>query len=169
MASLSKSGRSSLLYSNVKALRGATSCGQSVVRLISLDWWWCREITPRLLEQNWRRAANARPLTQVRVFLFEAAPIWALRKGPLWHDLVAAAEKIWLLRQLRDLLNPEQTMLHPRMWSCFLSPWPGNASLLTEVDGQDREFRDLFWWIWRDAWNTELVESWQTNRVWSNK
>ena len=75
------------------------------------------------------------------------------------HDLVAAAEKIWLLRQLRDLLNPEQTMLHPRMWSCFLSPWPGNASLLTEVEGQDREFRDLFWWIWRDAWNTELVES----------
>ena len=75
MASLSKSGRSSLLYSNVKALRGATSCGQSVVRLISLDWWWWREITPRLLDKNWERAANARPLTQVRVFLFEAAPI----------------------------------------------------------------------------------------------
>ena len=135
----------------------------------SVDWWWWREITPRLFEKNRRRAANARPLTQVRTFLFEAAPIWALGKGPLWHDLIAAAEKIWLLRQLRDLLNPEQTMLHPRMWSCFLAPRPGNASLLTDVEGQDREIRDLFWWIWRDAWNTELVESWQTNRVWSNK
>ena len=156
MASLSKSGRSSWLYSNVKALRGATSCGQSVVRLISLDWWWWREITPRLLEKNWRRAANARPLTQVRVFLFEAAPIWALRKGPLWHDLVAAAEKIWLLRQLRDLLNPEQTMLHPRMWSCFLSPWPGNASLLTEVAWQ---------WPGLCTWVTSL-HSYSSSQKW---
>ena len=166
---MTKSRRSSLLYSNVEALcvvvvHVANQLCPFFLGLVVVEGDYSAPSWEELEE-----CRKCKTSTQVRAFLFEVAPIWGLGKGPLWHDLVAAAKKIWLLRQLRDLLNPELTMLHPWMWSCFLALWPGNASLLTDIEGQDREIWDLFWWIWRDAWNTELVESWQTNRVWSNK
>ena len=41
-----------------------------------------------------------------------------------------------------------------------LGPRPGNAIVLTDVEGQDREIRELVWWICRGAWNAELIESW---------
>ena len=57
------------------------------------------------------------------------------------------------------VMSVNSSMPRPRTWSCSLGPRPGNASRLTDVEGQDREIRDLFWWVCRGAWNAELFES----------
>lgn len=51
-------------------------------------------------------------------------------------------------------MSVNSTMSRPRTWSCSLGPRPGSASRLTDVEGQDREIRDLFRWICIEARET---------------
>ena len=51
-------------------------------------------------------------------------------------------------------MSVNSSMPRLRTWRCSLGPRPGNASPLTDVEGQDREIRDLFWWICIEARGT---------------
>ena len=51
-------------------------------------------------------------------------------------------------------MSVNSSMSRPRTWNCSLGLRPGSASRLTDVEGQDRKIRDLFWWICIEAHGT---------------